>query len=133
VKSKAPTFNKRSWLELRRYWRTVAAVQSRLMHREPPPNDDALYAAISLRCVQTGKNAHQVVAILVREMRATKRATVDDDVAPGRCPYCRGIYSITQSCYGPRTENPDENTCASMARHRRLVNFAAEADDRGLA
>lgn len=46
------------------------------------------------------------------------------------CPYCGGRYTVNSSCTGPRTANPDENTCAAMALHRRLVQVAAEQHER---
>jgi hypothetical protein len=50
-------------------------------------------------------------------------------VRSGACPYCGGGYSITQTCHGPRTDNPDENTCREAARHRRLVRAALDEEE----
>ena len=45
------------------------------------------------------------------------------------CPYCGGAYTLTLSCSGPRTEDPAENTCPSMRRHREDVLAAVEMEE----
>lgn len=45
------------------------------------------------------------------------------------CPYCGGPYTLTESCTGPRTENPMENTCWEMAQHRRWVQAALDEEE----
>lgn len=42
------------------------------------------------------------------------------------CPYCGGRCDLSWTCFGPRTTDPDENTCAEMARHRRAVRAALD-------
>lgn len=45
------------------------------------------------------------------------------------CPYCGGPYTLTSTCYGPRTDTPGENACPQMQRHARLVREAIEASE----
>ena len=51
------------------------------------------------------------------------------DIRSNTCPYCGGSYTINQSCTGPRTDDPAENTCPEMAAHRRLVEAAIEEEE----
>lgn len=44
------------------------------------------------------------------------------------CPYCGGPYTLAETCNGPRTDDPTENTCAAMARACGAVVAATEED-----
>lgn len=64
------------------------------------------------------------------EQYAAARERASLAITSHRCPHCGGLYTLTMSCTGPRTANPEENTCAAMAAQRRLVADASAAEDR---
>ena len=127
MKYNAPQqFNKRSWKELQQHFKQVGLVAARLQRRTD--SGVTLFATIEARMKQDGLTRRQVIVQLVREMRATKRAKGDLTVPSNTCPYCGGAYTLSRSCYGPRTDDPDANTCKRMRKHRKLVRDAADAE-----
>jgi hypothetical protein len=121
-------FNRRSWRELQQHFKSVASVAARLTQKSAPNGNTTLFATIAARRAQTGMSTRQVVVQLVREMRAAKQERGETHVPSNTCPYCGGAYTLDRSCYGPRTDDPDANTCKRMRKHRRLVQDAADAE-----